>query len=84
MNIKEAIIQSIHSRQVVRDTDLALDVMGLIGPSRFDRMEADNILLNLVLSQEIIELTYKLPDIDIWKKIYFPKDTLIKEIEYNE
>lgn len=75
MSIREAILISIRTHTGVRDSELALNVMGLIGPMKFTNDEYLDELTILIKAKQIIKLEYKIPMMGE-KAIFFPYGTL--------
>jgi hypothetical protein len=75
MNMKEAIIHCVESYNGIKDNDLALHVMGIINPVKFDSAEFEKELASLVDEDEIEEVRFIIPDTKLMKAIYLPKGT---------
>lgn len=79
--MREIILRLVNSHQGMKNVELVLNVMGVIGPSVFDLHLFHEELNALVQEGEIIELEYVLPGMlnHMVKSIYFPKGTELVE-----
>jgi hypothetical protein len=73
---REMILRLVNAKNGIRSVELALDVMGMVNPTKFDTDEFHKTLEKLIISDEIVELVYISPDMDYpYKSIFFKKGT---------
>jgi hypothetical protein len=76
MSYKDLIIGKVNASTGIKSVDLALAVMDLVNPVKFNHEEYSNALSDAVERSEIVEMEFILPQIDYrTKSIYFPRGT---------
>ena len=75
MDYKAEIIKTVTIKTAVTELDLALSVMEKINPVKFDRLQYDKVVKQLVYEKELVELKYVINN--RVKLLYFPKGTVI-------
>lgn len=76
--MKKTILKVVNNSQGVNNVDLALKVMAILNPQKFDIDEFSRVLTDLVISGEVLEIEYNLPTMDYRiKSFYLPKGTKI-------
>jgi len=76
--MKDIIINIVESSQGIKGVDLALKVMSLVNPQKFDSGIFASELVSLVTSGEILEIEYILPEMNYRvKSFYLSKGTKI-------
>lgn len=76
MTVKDAILKAVEVYPGVDERRLAIDVMGMVNPSKFDEDIYNAMLTKLTKDKDIIILEYILPEVlCTLKSLYFPKGT---------
>ena len=77
--MSDAIRHIVNTNQGVKGVELALKVMSLINPQKFQQEEFFRELNRLVAEGELVEIEYVLPIMEYRiKSMYFPKGTKVE------
>lgn len=81
--MKHAILEVINLRAPIKEVDLALAVMEIMNPQKFDIVEFRSSLEDLIKYSQVVELEYVNSDTDYRiRSIFFKKGTMIIKKEH--